>query len=515
MKLFKDLSIFLILCLALVFTEFGFCQNLNKRVVGFFSSWSTGDRDYHVQDIHADKITHINYAFANIDPDAGILVLGDPYADVERFYEGDNWDNDSLRGSFHQLQILKRQNRSLRTLISIGGHNWSVYISDIAATNQARRTFAASCIEFIDRYGFDGIDIDWEYPVVGGIEDNHNRREDRQNFTLLLAELRERLDLHEWLRNRHYILTATVSANPDYVRNLEVNRIHNYVNWLNVMTYDFHGPWFGAADEVTNFNSPLHVAPDDPVGEPFHSSFNVEAGIQQFIDLGAPREKLNIGLAFYGRGYGGVEDQNNGLFVEYAQQAPFGTWEPGSFDYWQLEEIFVNRNNYTRYWHNRAKVPWLYNPDSHIMISYDDEQSIGDKVEFTKNIDVGGVVFWEFSADKHSSLINVVYDHLSDQDVKKYSENYPVLPVVPGLFEVYPNPFNKGVMIFYKILKPILVKIEVFNIKGEFVKTIVDKFHQTGNHDILWDPSGIESGIYFIKFRTPTAIDSHKVVFVK
>ena len=114
-----------------------------------------------------------------------------------------------------------------------------------------------------------------------------------------------------------------------------------------------------------------------------------------------------------------------------------------------------------------------------------------------------------------NTVINVDFSVLTNKDVKKYSENYPVLPVVPGLFEVYPNPFNKGVMIFYKILKPILVKIEVFNIKGEFVKTIVDKFHQTGNHDILWDPSGIESGIYFIKFRTPTAIDSHKVVFVK
>ena len=74
------------------------------RVVAYFVAWGVYGRNYHVSDIPADKITHINYAFANISN--GECVLGDPYADIDKFYPGDSWDAGALRGNFNQLNKL-------------------------------------------------------------------------------------------------------------------------------------------------------------------------------------------------------------------------------------------------------------------------------------------------------------------------------------------------------------------------------------------------------------------------
>lgn len=171
-----------------------YSQNPDKRLVGYFTSWSVYVRDYHVPDIPAEKITHINYAFANISPSVGTIVLGDPYADIDKYYPGDSWDPDSLRGSFHQLQILKGNHPNVKTLISVGGWTWSVYFSNVALTPESRDVFATSCADFIDEYTFDGVDIDWEYPVSGGEPGNIYRPEDRENFTLLLVAIRGKLD---------------------------------------------------------------------------------------------------------------------------------------------------------------------------------------------------------------------------------------------------------------------------------------------------------------------------------
>ena len=211
-----------------------FCQPAlgqpeHKRIVGYFTSWSIYGRDYHVPDIPTDQITHINYAFANID-DSGVIILGDPYADIDRFYPGDSWEDGSLRGSFHRLQIMKEEHEHIKTLISVGGWTWSRNFSDVALTEESRRRFTESCVEFIDLYEFDGVDIDWEYPVSGGLPDNIHREEDRENFTLLLAELREGLDALGEDNEREYLLTIAAPAGPDNIANIDVSEIQKVKN---------------------------------------------------------------------------------------------------------------------------------------------------------------------------------------------------------------------------------------------------------------------------------------------
>ncbi len=387
----------------------------NKNIVGYYTSWSIYGRDYHIMDIPVEKINVINYAFANINPSSGTIVLGDPYADIDKFYPGDCWETDCLRGNFHQLQILKEDYPHLKTLISIGGWTWSTYFSDIALTDESRTIFSQSCIEFLVEYGFDGIDIDWEYPVEGGLDDNHNLPEDKENFTLLLQKLRELLDIQSNSDGKEYLLTIASTASSIYINNIEVELIHEYLDWINIMTYDFHGPWGGETNAVTNFHSPLYNVENDPSPEPVNTMFNLDASIQLYLELGVPSEKINVGLAFYGRGFAGVPNENNGLFAPYTSVPTIGTWENGVFDYWDLQNNYINLNGYNSYWHLEAMVPWLFNPITQIMISYDDEESINEKASYIIDNDLGGAMFWEFSSDKFSNLLNEV-DYVFNQE---------------------------------------------------------------------------------------------------
>lgn len=384
-------------------------QDFDKNIIGYYTSWSIYARNYLVTDVPAHQINVINYAFANISN--GQIVLGDYYADVDRYYPGDSWDQGSLRGNFHQLQILKEQYPHLKTLISVGGWTWSHYFSDVALTEESRTLFAQSCVSFIQEYEFDGVDIDWEYPVSGGLESNIYRPEDRQNFTLLLAELRDQLDAAG-----DYLLTIAAPAGPENIANIEVGDIHEYLDWIIIMTYDFHGPWSGVSDPVTNFNSPLYPSDESPLPEPYFSSFNLSSAAQTYLDLGVPRDKLNAGLAFYGRAFGGVPDINNGLYQTYWGPSPDGTWENGVFDYWHLDQSYIDQAGYIRFWHDEAAVPWLYNPSTQILISYDDELSIQAKCDYILEENLGGAMFWEFSGDKYGDLLGVVSESLMDID---------------------------------------------------------------------------------------------------
>jgi len=387
----------------------------DKNIIGYYTSWSIYARNYEVADIPADKVNIINYAFANINPNTGTISLGDSYADIDKFYPGDCWDEGCLRGNFHQLQILKQNYPHLRTLISVGGWTWSTYFSDIAMTEESREIFAQSCVDFIIEYGFDGIDIDWEYPVEGGLEGNHNSSLDKENFTLLLQKIRELLDLQSSIDGNDYLLTIASTASSIYVENIEVNLIHEYLDWINLMSYDLHGPWGGDNNAVTNFNSSLYAISDDPSPYPINEDFNLDASVQLYIELGVPREKINAGLPFYGRSFAGVPDENNGLFVSYTGVPGIGTWEDGVFDYWDLNNNYINLNGYVSYWHSEGKVPWLYNPFAQIMITYDDEESIAEKASYIISEDIGGAMFWEFSSDKFSHLLNVV-DYVFNQE---------------------------------------------------------------------------------------------------
>ena len=306
----------------------------------------------------------------------------------------------ALRGNFNQLNKLKQQHPHLQTLISIGGWTWSDHFSDIAATEAARDKFVSSAVTFMDQYGFNGIDVDWEYPVGGGEAGNSNRPEDRQNYTLLMGEFREQLDALEAQTGEDYLLTIAAGAGLSHLNNLELPNLVEHLDWINVMSYDYAGAW----TSHTGFNSPLYHANGDPLG----AQTNVHASLSHVLNSGVPSDKIVMGGPFYGRGWQGVPSANNGLFQSHTG-VPQGTWEPGNFDYDDLKENYLP--TYTRYWHDEAQVPWLYNPATGIMISYDDPESLGIKSQYIVDNNFGGMMFWELSGDDdQSSLLTSIYD---------------------------------------------------------------------------------------------------------
>lgn len=397
-----------------------------KNVIGYFAQWGIYGRNYQVKDIDtsgsAARLTHINYAFGNVvnnrcevgvtqpaNPNTG--TGGDAYADYTRAVSaaqsvdgvGDTWDQP-LRGNWNQLRKLKAKHPNVKVLISLGGWTWSRGFS-AAARPENRQAFVASCIDAYIRGNlpvtdgaggpgvaagvFDGIDLDWEYPVACGLA--CGRPEDRENFTALLAEFRRQLNAVR----PGLLLTVAVGAGIDKIRVTDPGQYHQHLDYINVMTYDFHGAW----DAHTNHHSALFGSPADPsTGD--QRSYNSNDAIQAFLDRGVPASKLHLGIGFYGRGWTNVPNVNNGLY-QRGSAAP-GTYEAGIEDYKVLRSL-----NWPSFTDNQARAHWKYNGST--FWTYDSPALITEKMRYVKEKGLGGAFFWEFSGDtSNGELVNAI-----------------------------------------------------------------------------------------------------------
>jgi chitinase len=201
---------------------------------------------------------------------------------------------------------------------------------------------------------------------------------------------------------RKYLLTIAAPAGPGTITNLEIDKIHRHLDWINLMAYDFHGGW----DATTHFNAPLFAIKNDPARDALSKKLNVDAAVQTYLAAGVPPEKLVVGVSFCGRGWAGVGKENDGLY-QAKKSIPKGTWEEGIFDYKDLAKNYVGK--FQRHWHDEAKVPWLYEEMSGVMISYDDPESLKLKAQYIRDKKLGGVMCWELSADDvKSTLLNAL-----------------------------------------------------------------------------------------------------------
>ena len=384
------------------------------RRIGYFIEWGVYARNYHPLDITADKVTHINYAFANIGSD-GRIQIGDPYAAIDKYYPGDVW-NQPYRDAYNQLNnVLRAQYPHITTFISVGGWTWSGRFSDVALTAQSRATFAASCVDFIRTYNFDGVDIDWEYPVGGGLPGNTSRPEDKQNYTLLMLELRHLLDLAGAADGRRYPLTIAAAAGYDKMANYEMAEIAVPLDWVNVMTFDFRGAWDLS---LTAHHAALYSNPADPATPEIATRYNTDWAMTGWAAAGVPREKLVLGVPFYGRAWGGVPATDGGLF-QPGTHVPPGTWDDwasgdtGVNEFWEIEQL-ESDPQYTKHRDSISWVPWLYSAqvEGGHFIGYDDAESVRRKTSYIEQQGFGGVMFWEFSADRNQVLIGVIDQYL-------------------------------------------------------------------------------------------------------
>ena len=383
------------------------------RIVGYYAGF-TAPRGFTPADIPAGWLTHVNYAFAAIAPD-GTLAYRDRCIDVGECEAG-KAPVPGWTGAFDGLRALKRAHPHLRVLVSVGGWGGSGRFSDVALNDSTRRRFVRSAIaRFLDDQPgvFDGFDLDWEYPVEGGLPENARRPEDRENFTRLLAEFRRQLDARQERAGAdgratasspgaRYLLTIATASSERHLANLEVARILELVDWINVMTYDYH-----TGGGRAHFNAPLYAGPGDPT-----PGTSIDATVTAYLRAGVPPDRLVLGVPFFGRGYGGVEGGEAGLYRP-AGGAPDGTWGVGGIRYREL--LDAERRGFERHWEPVARVPWLYSPETGVWISYDDPRSIAAKADYALARGLGGVMIWELSADD-GVLLDVIRRRLARPD---------------------------------------------------------------------------------------------------
>jgi chitinase len=348
-------------------------NSLDPRLVGYFPAGAIHAQNYQVADIPAALLSHVIYAFANVTT-TGDCVSVNP---------GDDLIN------FPQLRDLKANYPKLLVLISVGGASHSTNFAAVSADATTRVHFAQSCVQFITQNGFDGVDIDWEFPGAA----------DSENFTALLQALRGRLADQGAADGREYLLTIAAPAGSSRIANLQLTLIHPLLDWINLLTYDFST----ASSRRTNFIAPLFT----------HGGIlDVDAAVQSYLTAGVPADKIVMGVRFVGTGWQGVGSTNNGLYQTNTGPAK-GTWDPltaapsGSFGYQDIEDNYLP--GYTRSWDQEAQVPWLYSPDTGIMISYEDPQSLTSKTGYALSNQLGGIMIWELAADDaRGTLVNTL-----------------------------------------------------------------------------------------------------------
>ncbi|TFE23522.1 glycoside hydrolase family 18 protein [Cohnella luojiensis] len=354
--------------------------NPTYKIVAYYPSWAPY-QNFPVRKIAAASVTHINYAFANIQE--GKVVMGDPWTD---------------KSNFQQLRTLKQANPKLKTLISVGGWTWSGRFSNVAISKYSRDRFADSAVKFIRDNGFDGVDIDWEYPVTGGLASNKTRPEDKRNFTFLLQAIRNKLDAAQVKDDRTYLLTIAAGAFTGYVNNTEIAKVSSIVNWINLMTYDYHGDW----DKKSNHHAPLYADPKDPTS----AKSNINHTVTTILKAGAPSKKLVLGIPLYGRSWTNCGSTQQGLYQSCGGGTK-GVIAKGIHEYGNLEKQgWINSQGFARYWNAAAKVPWLYKKSTGTFITYEDKESIAHKAGYIKSKGLGGAMLWEISQDYNRTLLN-------------------------------------------------------------------------------------------------------------
>ncbi|XP_066255008.1 probable chitinase 2 [Euwallacea similis] len=348
-----------------------------KVVVCYIGTWAVYRPDkgaFTVENLDPSLCTHIIYSFAGLNPSEDSIKSLDPWQDLTENYG---------KGGYQRITTLKLRYPHLKVSLAIGGWNeGSANYSKLAAEPSRRSKFVSSSVDFIRKYNFDGLDLDWEFPGKRG-----GSPDDKLNFLLLVKELKAAF------RKYNLLLTAAFGAGKDTIDiAYDVEGLGVYLDFIHVMCYDYHGAW----DQKTGANAPLRST----------DVLNVEFTINYMMKLGAPMNKLVLGVPLYGRTFilpepiepGSVRKPRLGMAsTSVGFQGPL-TRESGFMGY---NEICLEVKNKTapwrKYWDPESRTPFAVRGAQ--LITYDDERSIFEKVQFAMENNLGGIMVWSVDTD--------------------------------------------------------------------------------------------------------------------
>ncbi|KAH8435411.1 glycoside hydrolase family 18 protein [Aspergillus melleus] len=331
----------------------------------------------------------------------GRVTLPDSYTDIEKRYPTDAVNDPQQKdmyGTIKQIMKLKSSNRHLKALLSIGGWGTALNFTGATSTESNRKNFALTALELVKDLGFDGLDIDWE----------------AENYVLLLAEVRTALDRYSErsAAGKKFLLTVASSAAPSNIQMLNLAAMDRYVDFWNLMAYDYAGSWDSTSGHTANvYADPAH--PTDTKG-------NTDSAINSYIKQGIRSDKIVLGMPLYGRSF--MNTKGPGMPFQGVGK---GTWEAGVWDYKDMPPIGSRQHD-----DERLIASYSYDGSTRTMISYDTPTVALWKANYIVARHLGGAMWWESSGDKTNdeSLISTVFHGLGGKQSLERSQNHLSYP---------------------------------------------------------------------------------------
>ncbi len=429
------------------------------RMGGYYRSWAQDQ--YRPQDIPFDRVTHIFHAFAWPDAQGNL-----------------KFENGFLNSRLVELTHAAQR----KILLSLGGASDSYGFSPMVADNDARAQFIDQVCSFLQKYHYDGVDIDWEFPQSA---------DDRINLVKLVNELRNALNQ----LGDGYLITMAIPVGNWYGQWFQFDVLKNSVDWFNAMTYDFHGSW-------TNHSG--HEAPLYSPAPSIDNCGSVDDGIKYLLyQRGIPAGKILLGLAFFGRQF-----NTTGLYRPATG---------GDLTYGYNEIVPLIGNGWIYYWDNISKVPYLRNSAGNKLITYDDTLSIALKCRYALDKHLAGCMYWAMGHDKignRQPLLQKAAEILNIQTAIVQTPG-PQIPTDLRL-TAFPNPFNARVTFGIYCKTEQTVRLRIVTVDGRSLATLLFKKHlNPGLHTVVWQADRFASGEYIAVLQSTSGLVTKKVVLVK